>query len=122
MYGWINVLFSHLFSVQGLGFTDNDSAGQTNIFAVEPKSYVQGSQSDGTSDAQTSTQGGAAIGGTVAVGVIVAGIILLNGDSGVNTTVSGPEAGLKPLSEYAAQFTSEIAAAAPVAAPSVVDE
>jgi hypothetical protein len=29
---------------------------------------------------------------------------------------------LKPLSEYAAQFTSEIAAAAPVAAPSVVDE
>ena len=34
---------SHL---QGLGYTDEDSAGQSNIFAVEPKQYVQGSARD----------------------------------------------------------------------------
>lgn len=104
--------------MQGLGFTDNDSAGQTNIFAVEPKSYVQGTNADGTSDAQTSTQGGAAIGGTMAVGVVIAGLILLQGEEEL-TTVGGPEANLKPLTEYATQFTSEIVP--PPAAPAVVD-
>lgn len=109
--------FNHS-TIQGLGFTDNDSAGQTNIFAVEPKSYVQGTKADGTSDAQTSTQGGAAIGGTVAVGVVVAALILLQGDEEL-VTVSGPDASLKPLSEYASQFTREIVP--PPAAPAVVD-
>ena len=36
--------------LQALGFTENDSAGQTNIFAVEPKTYVAGSSSDKTSE------------------------------------------------------------------------
>ena len=33
-----------------LGFTDSDSAGQSNVFAVEPKSYVAGSSADSTSE------------------------------------------------------------------------
>ncbi len=36
--------------LQALGFTENDSAGQTNIFAVEPKSYVAGSSADKTGE------------------------------------------------------------------------
>ena len=84
---------------------------------MEPKSYVQGTNADGTSDAQTSTQGGAAIGGTVAVGVVVAALILLQGDEEL-VSVSGPDANLKPLTVYASQFTSEIAP--PPAAPAVV--
>lgn len=36
--------------LQALGFTDNDSAGQTNIFAVEPKTYVAGSSADKTGE------------------------------------------------------------------------
>lgn len=107
----------------GLGFTESDSAGQTNIFAVEPKSYVQGSKNDGTSDAQDSTQGGAAIAGTVAVGAVVAGLILLSG--GDPDVVSGPEAGLKPLSEYASQFTQEVSisssSSSSPSAPEIVD-
>ena len=103
----------------GLGFTESDSAGQTNIFAVEPKSYVQGSKNDGTSDAQDSTQGGAAIAGTVAVGAVVAGLILLSG--GDPDVVSGPEAGLKPLSEYASQFAQEVSSRSSASAPEIVD-
>lgn len=33
---------------QALGFTESDSAGQTNIFAVEPKAYVAGGSDDKT--------------------------------------------------------------------------
>lgn len=111
--------------MQALGFTESDSAGQTNIFAVEPKSYVQGSQSDATSAAGTSTTGGAAIAGSVAVGAVVAGLILLNGDSDV---ADGPEAGLRSLTAYKNQFAGEIVAQAPApvavveAAPEVVGE
>ena len=33
-------------ALQGLGYTAEDSAGQSNIFAVEPKTYVAGSSKD----------------------------------------------------------------------------
>jgi hypothetical protein len=36
--------------LQALGFTESDSAGQSNVFAVEPKSYVAGSSADATSE------------------------------------------------------------------------
>ena len=37
---------SSLSPPQGLGYTAEDSAGQSNIFAVEPKTYVAGSAKD----------------------------------------------------------------------------
>ena len=84
-------------SRSGLGFTDDDSAGQSNIFAVEPKQYV--------SDSNTSSNvGGPAIAGAVAVGLIVAGIrILSQGEA--DEVVPGPDAGLQSLGAYAEMFT-----------------
>jgi len=91
----------------GLGFTSDDSAGQSNIFAVEPKQYV--------SDSNTSSNvGGPAIAGAVAVGLIVAGIrILTTGEA--ELVVGGPDAGLKTLGAYAEMFAVK-EVAAPVAA------
>ena len=91
----------------GLGFTWDDSAGQSNIFAVEPKQYV--------SDSNTSSNvGGPAIAGAVAVGLIVAGIrILTTGEA--ELVVGGPDAGLKTLGAYAEMFAVK-EVAAPVAA------
>ena len=91
----------------GLGFTSDDSAAQSNIFAVEPKQYV--------SDSNTSSNvGGPAIAGAVAVGLIVAGIrILTTGEA--ELVVGGPDAGLKTLGAYAEMFAVK-EVAAPVAA------
>ena len=94
-------------ALSGLGFTSDDSAGQSNIFAVEPKQYV--------SDSNTSSNvGGPAIAGAVAVGLIVAGIrILTTGEA--ELVVGGPDAGLKTLGAYAEMFAVK-EVAAPVAA------
>lgn len=107
--------------LQALGYTESDSAGQTNIFAVEPRSYVAGSTRDQTKDAGNSTTGAAAIAGTVAVGAFIAGLILLNESS---KTDLGPTGEFLTLSQYKAQFASESSAArpAPVSAPEVVEE
>ena len=102
-----------------MGFTESDSAGQTNIFAVEPKSYVKGSTSDATADAGNSTVGGASVAGTVAVGIVVAALLLLNKNT---VTSEGPEEGLLSLSAYKDTFASEIAARAPAPAPEAAPE
>lgn len=88
-----------------LGFTESDSAGQTNVFAVEPKSYVAGSSSDKTKAAGNSTVGAAAIAGSVAAGAVIAGLLLINGSNDVDL---GPSGDFKTLTEYKAQFTAEI--------------
>lgn len=88
-----------------LGFTESDSAGQTNVFAVEPKSYVAGSSSDKTKAAGNSTVGAAAIAGSVAAGAVIAGLLLINGSNNADV---GPSGDFKSLSEYKAQFASEI--------------
>lgn len=105
--------------MQALGYTDSDSAGQTNIFAVEPKLYVAGSTSDGTADAGASTTGAAAIAGSVAVGTVLAGLLLIKD---ADTVDVGPIGDYKSLNEYKAQFAAELAIAAPPAAPAVADE
>ena len=96
----------------GLGFTDEDSAGQSNIFAVEPKQYV--------SDSNTSSNvGGPAIAGAVAVGLIVAGIRIISTDEAAEVVV-GPDAGLQSLGAYAEMFAVKSAPAVEMeAAPAI---
>ena len=115
------VCFGNQNDVQALGFTESDSAGQTNIFAVEPKSYVAGSSRDETEDAGNSTVGAAAIAGTVAAGAFVAGLLLLKDSTDVDL---GPTGDFLTLSQYKAQFAAEVSkpVAEAVTAPAVVDE
>jgi len=83
-------------SRSGLGFTDDDSAGQSNIFAVEPKVVV--------SDSNTSSNvGGPAIAGAVAIGLVIAGLRILT-DGEAADVVPGPDAGLKSLTAYASEL------------------
>lgn len=110
-----------LLSQQGIGFVEQDSAGQTNIFAVEPKSYVKGSNTDGTDNSANDTLSLAAVAGTVAAGAIVAGLITISG-SFSDEVVPAPSSEYKSLTAYSAQFTAELAAAAPVAAPELTSE
>jgi len=64
-------------SKQALGFTESDSAGQTNIFAVQPKVYVAGTAKDDTTADGDLTNGAAAIAGTFAVGAVIGGLLLV---------------------------------------------
>ena len=97
---------------QALGFTESDSAGQTNIFAVEPKAYVAGSSNDKTSDAGSSTAGAAAIAGTFAVGAVVGGLLLVKD---VAPILENYPTEYLTLAEYKSEFTAEFSS---VAAPS----
>ena len=108
------ILFSYF---QALGFTESDSAGQTNIFAVEPKTYVAGSTADATAAGANSTYGAAAVAGTFAVGAVIAGLLLVKDASTIDL---GPTGDFKTLTEYQAQFAAEFKA--PAAAPAVADE
>ena len=111
--------FNHLWltnffppSKQALVFTESDSAGQTNIFAVEPKAYVAGSSSDKTSDAGSSTAGAAAIAGTFAIGAVVGGLLLVKDSSPV---LEDYPLEYETLTQYKSDFASEFKM---VAAPS----
>ncbi len=101
---------------QALGFTESDSAGQTNIFAVEPKSYVAGSSSDNGS----STVVPAAGLGLVAIAFVAAGLQWVTGSTAVDL---GPTGDFKALSEYKASFEAEARAGvkAPAAAPALAE-
>mmetsp|Transcript_3965 Transcript_3965/g.11216 ORF Transcript_3965/g.11216 Transcript_3965/m.11216 type:complete len:149 (+) Transcript_3965:125-571(+) len=85
-----------------LGFTEADSAGQTNIFAVEPKSYVEGSSSDDGSNSQLF-----ALGAFLVSATILAGAVTVLSDSSVDDNL----ATYKSLSEYRTQFAGELASA-----------
>jgi len=92
----------------GLGYTEDDSAGQSNIFATEPKVY-QGKE--------ISNSWVASLVGTIAAGGLVfIGVQKLLADSEVSTPVSlGDRA---PLSQYVSEFKPRaIPAPEPVAAP-----
>lgn len=74
------------------------------------------------SDGNTSSNvGGPAIAGAVAVGLIVAGIRILS-DGEASEVISGPDAGLKSLGEYASMFAVKAPVEEMVEAPSVVAE
>eukprot|EP00873_Tetraselmis_striata_P018533 jgi/Tetstr1/438797/TSEL_027306.t1 len=85
-----------------LGFTDQDSAGQTNIFAVEPKSYVAGSSADDGSNSSLYALGAFMVSATILSGAVTA----LS-----DNTVNNDLAAYKNLSEYKAAFAAEIASA-----------
>eukprot|EP00193_Tetraselmis_chui_P008209 CAMPEP_0177765616 /NCGR_PEP_ID=MMETSP0491_2-20121128/8086_1 /TAXON_ID=63592 /ORGANISM="Tetraselmis chuii, Strain PLY429" /LENGTH=146 /DNA_ID=CAMNT_0019281975 /DNA_START=74 /DNA_END=514 /DNA_ORIENTATION=- len=85
-----------------LGFTEQDSAGQTNIFAVEPKTYVEGSSADDGSNSSLY-----ALGAFMFSATILAGGVTILSDNSVNNDL----AAFKNLSEYQAEFTAELASA-----------
>lgn len=94
-------------SRSGLGYTAEDSAGQSNIFAVEPKVYVQGSSKDtttGSSDNLLFAITAAVVGiGAIAVGLSITAGISPSGSVGEQSTVS--------LSQYKTIFESSLAKA-----------
>lgn len=100
----LTITTSSCFFFQALGFTESDSAGQTNIFAVEPKQYVAGS----SADTGSTSLGIVAFGGVVAVGAIVAGLSLVNESSSVDV---GPTGDFLTLTAYKSQFAAELQSA-----------
>lgn len=91
-----------------LGYLESDSAGQENIFAVQPPQYVEGSVRDVNSDASANTviaAGGAFLG---LVAVAAGAVALLNlGAGGID------DSQFVPLSEYSAKFSAELEAPSP---------
>lgn len=61
-------------TTQGLGYTAEDSAGQSNIFAVEPKTYVAGSSKDPKAGAGSLVY--AVTAGVIGAAAIAAGVSL----------------------------------------------
>ena len=78
----------------GVGYQSEDSAGQQNIFAVEPKQYV----------AQDNTVGGGSlvgVGSLIALALLGGGLTaLINTDGGAAEDMSG----YKTATEYAQAF------------------
>eukprot|EP01025_Chloroclados_australasicus_P019766 TRINITY_DN20827_c0_g1_i1.p6 TRINITY_DN20827_c0_g1~~TRINITY_DN20827_c0_g1_i1.p6 ORF type:complete len:170 (+),score=18.56 TRINITY_DN20827_c0_g1_i1:51-560(+) len=97
----------------GIGYVEQDSAGQTNIFAVETKSYVQGSAMDNTTGAQANTNFALLLGGLAAGALAVTAL--------TETLVSPSNVGYiegeyKTLTQYKTQFaidTGMVVAEAP---------
>merc|ERR1712176_36909 len=104
-----------------LGFTEKDSAGQSNIFAVEPSVYMQ-SKSDGASSAATLLT-------VLGVGAgfgLVASLLLLKQEAPVDSDLTYLFDSGKTLSSYEQKFTppkpaivKSITAVVEAAAPSV---
>eukprot|EP00884_Botryococcus_braunii_P006326 jgi/Botrbrau1/15695/Bobra.4_1s0070.2 len=94
-------------SRSGVGYTAEDSAGQSNIFAVEPKVYVQGSNKDtttGSSDNLLFAVTAAVLGiGAIAVGLSITAGTFSSGSVGEQSTVS--------LSQYKTKFEASLAKA-----------
>eukprot|EP00899_Mesostigma_viride_P003509 jgi/Mesvir1/13159/Mv06126-RA.1 len=102
-------------SQDNTGFTEADSAGQSNVFAVEPKIYEAGSKADkteGTNPLIALGIGAVCLGGAV--------VVLMNGGAASNspTKASLPTPdlnivstkGLKTISAYAEEFIQDISA------------
>lgn len=74
---------------QQLGYTEKDSAGQSNIFAVEPKSYVQGSSADSGKGSTPYS----IVAGIFAVAAISAGLYITVNNGPVEAPTSGSAGG-----------------------------
>ncbi|BDA43445.1 hypothetical protein COCOBI_04-4570 [Coccomyxa sp. Obi] len=88
------------------GYTEEDSAGQSNIFAVEPKQYVAGS----SRDTGENSNNAALLAGAVGVGILAVGLLALRGTQ-PNTAVAVQQlqkeaANYRSLSSYKEQFAS----------------
>lgn len=93
------------------GYTEEDSAGQSNIFAVEPKQYVAGSQrDDGANSNQT-----ALIAAGVGIGILVLGLLALRGEKPASSVARAQL--VKEVTQYRSltQLREQLAA---VSAPS----
>lgn len=74
---------------------DEDSAGQSNVFAVEPRTYVEGSDSDQTSVSLLPI----AVAGAVAAAVVVFGLGLNGGSVDADVDYPGNTPSLSQLAE-----------------------
>lgn len=93
---------------KALGYFAEDSAGQTNIFAVETKAYVAGSALDDTDSTPTLLFAG--IGGAVAIAAVAVGV--LGGQAQVQNAIPvyEEEGKYETISSYAAKFGAAPAA------------
>eukprot|EP00210_Caulerpa_lentillifera_P003589 g3424.t1 len=107
--------------LSGRGYTEEDSAGQQNIFAVQTKSYAQGSEADETTGSAGNTAFGIA-------SAVLAGLVILTGVTTLLTKsaqmaksegFTADFKGLSSLTEYKAKFESDLKPAEPVEAPEI---
>eukprot|EP01023_Acetabularia_acetabulum_P024926 TRINITY_DN2394_c0_g1_i1.p2 TRINITY_DN2394_c0_g1~~TRINITY_DN2394_c0_g1_i1.p2 ORF type:complete len:179 (+),score=52.76 TRINITY_DN2394_c0_g1_i1:99-635(+) len=102
----------------GIGYVEQDSAGQTNIFAVEAKTYVQGSSMDSTTGAQANTTFALTAGG-LAVGALALATLtntFLAPDVTEEIYVEGQ---YKTLTAYRQQFASDTGMLIATAPPTI---
>ena len=110
----------------GLGYMEEDSAGQQNVFSVEPKIYVQGSATDEVRGGGSLVYSAVALVGSGAL--VVAALQGLGAGSPTEAVPTG-----RPLSEYLKAFGEEtstpyfgmpeaVVAPAPVEAPAPAAE
>lgn len=86
-----------------LGYTQEDSAGQTNIFAVEPKKYIQRGIDDQTSGS-TSNLVIAVSAFAVGAAILTFGIFVNRNDS--DSPIAEELGQFKTLTEYSREFSS----------------
>merc|ERR1719440_2212435 len=84
----------------GLGYLEEDSAGQQNIFSVEPKVYVQGSATDEARGRGSLIYSAVALAASGAL--VYIGLGALGGDSPTESIPRG-----KPLSVFLREFGEE---------------
>lgn len=96
-------------SRSAVGYTEEDSAGQTNIFAVEPKQYVQGSSRDTTADAAAQQANLITTAALVGAAVLILGVASNSQNSDAGPSNSGES--FASLSSYSQEFSSSSAPA-----------
>ncbi|KAK9859840.1 hypothetical protein WJX84_006835 [Apatococcus fuscideae] len=87
-----------------MGYTEEDSAGQTNIFAVEPKKYIQNAADDMASGSATSNLVIAISAFAVGAAILTFGIFVNRNDS--ESPIAEELGQFKTLSEYQREFSS----------------
>eukprot|EP00891_Asterochloris_glomerata_P004885 jgi/Astpho2/4885/Aster-05818 len=92
------------------GYQEEDSAGQTNVFAVEPKQYLAGSSGD-QPDVNPNTQIIAVSVGAIALALVASGFVKGLTNDGV--PISDEPGSYLSLSEYSSKFSGSDVAAAP---------
>lgn len=90
----------------GLGYTEDDSAGQTNIFAVEPKLYLAGSSRDVNTDPNVNIA--IVTAGALAIAAIASGLII-NFQSKPRAPIEDEPGQYLTLSQYKDKFSASIA-------------
>ncbi|KAL6778049.1 PSB34 [Auxenochlorella protothecoides x Auxenochlorella symbiontica] len=95
----------------GIGYTEKDSAGQANIYPVEPRQYVSGSRQDG--GRSSGTFNFAVGGGALAIAAVAAGLLVLA--NAPQPTSPNVFSGRRSLAEYTTKFKTDLARDDPAA-------